>query len=256
MEILMMNARKLVSAMMLAGITAFSMPASAVELIQNGGFETQGVDANDIINWNQAEVGFLGGVLADTGTTTAVTANTSAGAFAGNYYGLLDNWGNAQSALYQTFTATGVTSATLSFNMFVNNQNSSTEIANSGLDFTTLDPNQHVRVDLLKSSASTFSTDNTDILQSFVIGGATGSQAVNGYGAYNFNISNILASDGNYTLRFASVANQSSLQLGVDNVSINAVAAVPEAETYAMMLAGLGLLSFVSRRRNKNSTQN
>ncbi len=252
----MVNAKKMVAAMMLAGITVFSMPAFAVELIQNGGFETQGVDANDIINWNQAEAGFLGGVLADTGTTTAVTGNTTVGAHTGNYYGLLDNWGVAQSALYQTFTATGVTSATLSFNMFVNNQNNTTEIASSGLDFTALDPNQHVRVDLLKSSASTFSTDNADILQSFYIGGATGSQTANGYGSYNFNISTILANDGNYTLRFATVANQSSLQLGVDNVSINAVAAVPEAETYAMMLAGLGLIGFVGRRRNKNSTQN
>jgi PEP-CTERM motif len=36
-----------------------------------------------------------------------------------------------------------------------------------------------------------------------------------------------------------------------DNLSIASVAAVPEADTYAMFLAGLGLMSFVARRRNK-----
>jgi hypothetical protein len=37
--------------------------------------------------------------------------------------------------------------------------------------------------------------------------------------------------------------------LGVDNVSVLAVTAVPEPEGYAMMLAGLGALGLMSRRR-------
>ena len=32
------------------------------------------------------------------------------------------------------------------------------------------------------------------------------------------------------------------------------VAAVPEPETYAMMLAGLGLMGFVARRRKEDQT--
>jgi hypothetical protein len=37
--------------------------------------------------------------------------------------------------------------------------------------------------------------------------------------------------------------------LNVDNVSVAAVTPVPEPEGYAMMLAGLGALGLMSRRR-------
>nr|WP_315217297.1 PEP-CTERM sorting domain-containing protein [uncultured Duganella sp.] len=35
----------------------------------------------------------------------------------------------------------------------------------------------------------------------------------------------------------------------VDNINAKAVSAVPEAETYAMLLAGLGMMGFIARRR-------
>lgn len=38
-----------------------------------------------------------------------------------------------------------------------------------------------------------------------------------------------------------------------DNITFGSVTPVPEASTYAMLLAGLGLLGFVSRRRNKQA---
>jgi len=37
--------------------------------------------------------------------------------------------------------------------------------------------------------------------------------------------------------------------LDLDNVSLTAVTAVPEPESYAMLAAGLGVLGFISRRR-------
>lgn len=39
--------------------------------------------------------------------------------------------------------------------------------------------------------------------------------------------------------------------LNIDNVSITAVTAVPEPESYAMLMAGLGVLGFMSRRRQQ-----
>jgi hypothetical protein len=66
---------------------------------------------------------------------------------------------------------------------------------------------------------------------------------------YSFDLSSSLAAGGSYILRFATVANQNSLQLGVDNISLNAVSSVPEADSVAMLLAGLGLMAGVVGRR-------
>ncbi len=56
---------------------------------------------------------------------------------------------------------------------------------------------------------------------------------------------------GNTDLVFKAIGTSDSLGTSLDNVSVTAV---PEAETYAMMLAGLGLMgSIVRRRKAKNA---
>lgn len=55
------------------------------------------------------------------------------------------------------------------------------------------------------------------------------------------------ATGASTTLSFKT-ADTYSEYVGLDNVAVNAV---PEPETYAMMLAGLGALGFVARRRRK-----
>lgn len=225
----------------------------AAELIQNGGFETHGADNYDITGWQSVEQGIFGSVLAQSGTTTEVTGNTTVGAYQGSYYGLLDNNGLSGSTLFQTFSTGAVSSATLTFQMFVNNQNSTTHIDAAGLDYSvdaSDNPNQHVRVDILRAGSDPFSINSADVVQSLYIGGANGALVVNDYVNYSFDLSASLASGGNYVLRFATVANQNSLQLGIDNVSLNAVSSVPEADSVAMLLAGLGLMAGVVRRRN------
>lgn len=234
-------------------MAALSPATQAAELIQNGGFETHGADNYDITGWQAAEQGIFGSVLAQSGTTTEVTGNTTAGAYQGSYYGLLDNNGLSGSTLFQTFSTGAVSSATLTFQMFVNNQNSTTNIDAAGLDYSvdaTDNPNQHVRVDILKAGADPFSINSADVVQSLYIGGANGLLAANNYVNYSFDLSSGLATGGSFVLRFATVANQNSLQLGIDNVSLNAISAVPEADSAAMLLAGLGLMVTVMRRRN------
>lgn len=226
--------------------------AQAAELIKNGGFEVAGADAYDIFGWQVAEAGISGSVLAQMGTQSEVTATPTVGAFQGSAYGMLDNYGLAANALYQTFSTGAVTSATLSFQMFVNNQNTTSHVDAAGLDYSvdaTDHPNQHVRVDLLKSGSDPFSTSSADVLQTLYLGGANGTLTSNNYVLYSFDISSLLAGGGNYMLRFATVANQNSLQLGVDSVSIQTATAVPEADSYAMLLAGLGLTALVRRRQ-------
>lgn len=234
-------------------MAALSPATQAAELIQNGGFETHGADNYDITGWQVAEQGIFGSVLAQSGTTTEVTANTTVGAYQGSYYGLLDNNGLSGNALFQTFNTSAVSSATLTFQMFVNNQSSTTNIDAAGLDYSvdaTDHPNQHVRVDILKAGADPFSIDSADVVQSLYIGGANGVLSANNYVNYSFDLSTGLASGGSFVLRFATVANQNSLQLGIDNVSLNTISAVPEANSAAMLLAGLGLMATAMRRRN------
>lgn len=235
----------------LLGAAVFTQ-AQAAELIQNGGFEVQGADSYEMPGWQVAEQGFFGSVLSQSGNVSDVTGNATVGAYQGSYYGLLDNYGLVGNVLYQSFTTAAVSQATLSFQMFVNNQNTTTEIDAAGLDYSvdaTDNPNQHVRVDLLKAGSDPFSTDSADILQSLYLGGANGGLAVNDYVSYQFDLTSSLAAGGSYVLRFATVANQNSLQLGVDNISLQTVSAVPEADTNALMLSGLGLMALVMRRR-------
>ncbi len=259
----MIKIKKITTALMLVGLSAASLPSFSAELIQNGGFESHGADVYSINSWNTAEDGILGSVLVENDTVTDASGRNTVGAASGNYYGLLDSAAPSNQALYQTFNTGAVSAATLTFQMFVNNQstnhnNNGTQINAAGLDYTTggsFDSNQHVRVDLLSAGANVFSTNSADILQSLYLGGSNGNSVIGGdianpYLSYSFNLSNTLAAGGSYTLRFSSVTNEGQMQLGIDNVSLS-VTPVPEPDTYAMLLSGLGLMGFVVRRRTK-----
>lgn len=256
-----MKIKKISLALLLASGALFASHAMADELIVNGNFETLGVDAYDVQGWNVAEVGALGSVFVDSNNVADASGRNTVGAANGVNYALLDAFTNSNQALYQTFTANAfnaaTSSATLSFSLFANNQSTNgTQINAAGLDYTaadTFESNQHVRVDLLNAGASIFSTNAADIAQSFYVGGSTGNSIIGGdianaYTNYSFDLSALLAAGGTYTLRFASVANEGQLQLGIDNVSLQ-VAAVPEADTSAMLLAGFAVMGFVARRR-------
>lgn len=245
-------------ALALAGSVLFAVPAFAQEVIINGGFE---VDASETYNpqgWQVAERGIAGSVLATDVTESYASGYRTVGAASGQFYGFLDSSYASSQVLYQNFSIGALTSAVLSFQMFVNDQSDDgiVYINQAGLDATTggtYEANQHVRVDILSANADPFSVQATDIIGTYYLGGANGrridgSDNVNGYVDYSFDVTDLLAAGGDYTLRFASVNNQGVLQVGLDNVSLT-IAAVPEADTYAMLLAGLGVLGLVLRRR-------
>ncbi len=225
----------------------FAAPAFATELIVNGGFET-----GDYTGWSATVRPGSNGKLniAAPGAASPISGYATAlNAAGGNYYSVTDQNGPGSYALMQSFfLPVGTTSAVLTFQMFANNQAGNTIIDPIGLDHRGV-PNQHARVDILTAGATVFSTDAADIVAGLYLG-ADGSGA-NPYGNYSFNLLNIGLSAGTgYQIRFGEVDNQSFFQQGVDNVSIEAVSgAVPEPATWAMMLAGFGMIGFAARGR-------
>ena len=58
------------------------------------------------------------------------------------------------------------------------------------------------------------------------------------------------ADSGTTRLQFSDTSfTTSSVDGVIDNVNMTAITPVPEPETYALMLAGLGIMTFVARRR-------
>ncbi len=62
----------------------------------------------------------------------------------------------------------------------------------------------------------------------------------------HYTLTNLVATGASTAIKFGIQNNPSFTRL--DNVSVN-VSAVPEPETYAMMLAGLGFLGLMAKRR-------
>ena len=240
------------SAALLAAIALSPQAMAATQLIQNGGFEADGMETTMPLNWQTFADGIIGSVTTATGPVSPISGYATAGPYAGSYYGLLDAAFPSNNALIQTFSTVGaVTSAVLTFRLFVNDQNPlGASVNNTGLDYTTggsFAPNQHTRVDLLRGGASPFDT-GAGVVRSMYLQGDGGISSPNPYQKFTFDLTQDLAAGGTFQLRFANVANQAALQTGVDNVSL-LVAAVPEPSTYALMFAGLGLIGTVVRRR-------
>jgi hypothetical protein len=70
---------------------------------------------------------------------------------------------------------------------------------------------------------------------------------VDDYYYYSWDLSGISAPITSYTLNFNAGFSQ-ALAFQVDQISVSAV---PEADSYAMMMLGLGVMGFVARRRNR-----
>ena len=89
--------------------------ARADQLITNGGFES------GLTGWTTSSTGD-GGFFANSGTTTPLNANATVGAHSGTNYAVSDDYSGSQTqTLTQTFTTpSSLSSATLSFEMFVN----------------------------------------------------------------------------------------------------------------------------------------
>lgn len=218
---------------------AFAGKGSATTTFVNGGFET-----GDLTGWQTYEQdGGLGGFYVTGDQTTPVEGFPTPGPDSGDYYAVSDSPGYSAEALIQSFTVAPGASATLSFDMFVNTYAPMAE--SGGLDYTsggTYAPNQYARVDLLSGNADPFDTTG-GVIANFYFGAdpMTDGSYSNPYTAYNIDLTQFIAAGGTFQVRWADVANQHPINVGLDNVSLD-VQAVPEPSelpTLLLVLAGM-----------------
>jgi hypothetical protein len=231
----------------LAVVAALSMAAygahASANLLTNGGFET-----GDYTGWSLNTQDGSGGALsivANNGGTSPLSGfGYAANATGGNWFSITDQAGPGSYALTQSFTLAKATTVTISFQTFANNQ-ASTTLAN-GRDYSS-SPNQNAEVDLLLGGADAFTNASADIVATLYGPGADTAGNPNPWSTFT---STLALAAGTYQLRFAETDNQFFFQQGVDNVSVT-TSAVPEPGSTMLMLAGLGAVATIARRRQR-----
>ncbi len=218
--------------------------AAPTELITNGGFET-GV----FTGWTVTDqAGGSGTWSVDTlGTTTPISAHpTLAAGGAGTFYAVSDQMGPGTHALTQAFTVPWpALSATLSFDMFVNDWDTGPVINPAGLNYAA-GPNQHARVDILTAVAGAFDT-GAGVFANYYLS-VDGGPDPHAFTHYVFDITGIVGAGGTFQLRFAEVDNITFFNQGVDNVSI-LVEPIPAPGAILLGSIGVGVVSWLRRRR-------
>jgi len=200
-------------------IAAGGAQAQASSLVTNGSFEHGGVSENSgvLTHWNILNniYGWTGGAkgieIQPNGTVSGVSA------FDGRQYVELDT--TANSSMWQDLSTTVGNTYTLSFAYMPRPDNAGGKFSN--------------KIEVLWDGGTlgTFSGTNTN-----------GSW-------WEYERTDLTASFSSTTrLEFRAVGTSDSYGGFIDNV---VVTAVPEPESYALLLAGLGLIGAIARRRGK-----
>lgn len=89
-------------------------------------------------------------------------------------------------------------------------------------------------------------SNGIEVLWNGVVAGTYAAQGTGNGNSWNTFSLNVFGGAPVSTLTFRAIGTSDSYGGSLDNVSVTAV---PEPETYALMLAGLGLVGFMARRR-------
>jgi len=242
----------------IAAAAALVFVAASPALAQSTTFQNGSFDANSLTGWQT--YGDVRTVNGRVSMTTASTAYDDDNLGAGNE-GFLNESGTAAVDFFNEPTLAGIPVTSFDIDGGYGYEGSAIRQSFSALAGTTL----NVSFDWAFSSTDTFSPDFgfiaiNDSVHKFV---DTGSQYLTGkflgsfvdaqnvtWNWFNSTYSYQANTDGSLALALGVVdINDASYtsRLRIDNVTVSAV---PEPETYALMLAGLGLVGWAVRRRS------
>jgi hypothetical protein len=193
--------------------------ARADNLIANGGFES------GLTGWTATSTGD-GNFTANSGVTTPLTFSDTVGAHSGTFYAVSDDFSGSQTqTLTQSFTTpTSFLTATLSFEMFVNDI--------EGSAFGSSGPGGEVS--LLTAGGSLIAVLNAPV-DTF----ENPMGVPNPYLLYSEDIASLLSANTTYQLQFTSTDSTGLINVGVDDVSL-VTTAVPEPGTFSLFgISGL-----------------
>lgn len=227
--------RMVASCLLLSGILSFEARAN---LISNGGFEA------GLADWTVVDqTGSDGSFFPQTGISSPVSSFPVPLPPEGATAAMTDSQGPGAHVLYQTFIPMiPMSSVHLSFEMFIGNYAEAFFVPDT-LDFATPALNQQIRVDILRGGVDPFSISAADLLLNVFLISPT-DPLISGYTHHSIDISSIFNANLNQPLmlRFAETDNVANMQLGIDNVSIEATA-VPDSSPGGMaVLTLLGLI--------------
>jgi len=219
---------------------------SAVSLVSNGSFES------GFAGWTRVnQLGSDGTFALQTGTVSPVNGFAVPAPPLGTTAAMTDSQGPGTHVLYQDFVVPAAPgNYLLSFALFLNSQNAFFVPSPANLDFSTPALNQQFRADILASGADPFSVAAADVLQN-LYQTLPANPTTSGYTTINRDVSAVLNAHLGQTLRlrFAEVDNIAPFNAGIDAVSLDTAAAVPEPSTLFSAVAGMLVLIGIKRRR-------
>jgi cysteine-rich repeat protein len=197
-----------------AALSGCAPAPPSVDLVVNGGFEA---DDGSLSGWAVVDrtQDNVGSWFVQQGTVSPLNGFVVAPPSEGVAAAMSDQTGPGAHVLMQDIVIPAATSVTLGFNLFVENQASSFEPADS-LETAAGFPNQQVRVDVLDPTALPFDTGGGVLATLYRT--AANAPLQSGYRRLNFNLTSFTGQT--VRLRFAEADNQGYLAVGIDNVSV------------------------------------